>query len=510
MSASPNVVLITCHDLGCYLGCYGAAVETPRIDEFAASGALFENHYVTAPQCSPSRGSLLTGRYPHVNGLMGLAHGEWELHDGERILSHYLGDLGYETHLFGLQHITQDTDRLQFDYVHSEGNLYPGVSPAVHQANRARNVADVVSGFLERGGYDTPFFASIGFFELHRVEEENGRFGFDSDHYETADPDTIQPPSFLPDRRGIRQDLAEMHGMVRAVDDAVGTILDALERCGLEEETLVVFTTEHGIAFPRAKGSCYDAGIEAALLLRYPGVADGGVRYDELLSNVDVLPTILDLVTDEERTGADAESDADSTDEDGTGGDPTDDGGTGSDSANGDGTDADSIGDGYGRGTDSIGDADLETSRDLDGRSFYALLTDDRYEPREQLFAEMTWHDMYNPVRAIRTERYKYIKNFWHLPKVYLTKDIFASEAGRMVRESDGVPVRPYEELYDLRESPQEDENVAFEPKYQEVRRDLAERLHEWMQSTDDPLLEGPVVPGDYDAITSWPHESGD
>ncbi|WP_306060956.1 sulfatase family protein [Natronococcus wangiae] len=444
----PNIVLIKCHDLGRYLGCYGADVETPQIDELAETGVLFENHFVTAPQCSPSRGSFVTGRFPHVNGLMGLAHGNWELHEGERILPHYLSGAGYETHLFGLQHITQDTDRLRYDHVHSEGNLYPGVSPSVHQVNRARNVASVVLTFLEKQAFESPFFASIGFFELHRVEEENGRFGFDSDRYEIDDPDEVRPLSYLPDRRGIRHDLAEMHGMVYAVDEAVGTILETLEETGLDEETLVIFTTEHGIAFPRAKGSCYDAGIEAAFLLRCPGVADDGNRYDELISNVDVLPTLLELV-------------------------------------------------------------DVEVPATLDGRSFLPLLTSDgEYEERDRVFAEMTWHDMYNPVRAIRTERYKYIRNFWHLPAVYLTRDIFASEAGRMVRETDTVPPRPYEELYDLRESPQEDDNLVFEPRYRDVRIDLARQLHEWMQATNDPLLNDPVVPGDYSTITSWPHET--
>ena len=445
--AKPNVLLIHCHDLGRYLGCYGADVETPRIDELADDGALFENHFVTAPQCSPSRGSLMTGRHPHVNGLMGLAHGDWELHEDERILPQYLHDAGYETHLFGLQHISQDTDRLGYDHAHSEGNLYPGVSPAVHQANRARNVADVVSTFLEKRAFDAPFFASVGFFELHRVEEEHGRFGFDADYYATDDPDEIRPLPYLPDRRGIRLDLAEMRGMVYAVDEAMGTILDCLADTGLEEETLVVFTTEHGIAFPRAKGCPYDAGIEAALLVRCPGIADDGTRYDELLSNVDVLPTLLECVGAERPAG-------------------------------------------------------------LDGRSFHPLLAGEEYDERERVFAEMTWHDMYNPFRAIRTDRYKYVRNFWHLPKVYLTADIFASESGREVRERYSVPPRPYEELYDLRDDPQEDANVAKEPRYQDVRIDLSRRLFEWMEATDDPLLDGPVPPGDDEEIHSWPHES--
>jgi N-sulfoglucosamine sulfohydrolase len=442
----PNVLLIHCHDLGRYLGCYGTDVETPELDRFAAEGALFENHFATAPQCSPSRGSLMTGRYPHVNGLMGLAHTHWELHDDERVLPNYLGDAGYETHLFGLQHITQDTDELRYDYIHSEGNLYPGVSPSVHQANRARNVSSVVAGFLERGAFDEPFFASVGFFECHRVEGETGRFGFDASHYETADPDDVRPLPYLPDRRGIRHDLAEMHGMVRAIDDGVGTVLDALEDAGLAEETLVLFTTEHGLAFPRAKGSCFDAGLEAALFVRYPDLVDAGSRYDELLSNVDVLPTVLELI-------------------------------------------------------------DVDVPDDLDGRSFLGLLAGDAYDPHERLFAEMTWHDEYNPVRAIRTDRYKYIRSFWHLPKVYLAQDVAASEAGREVRERYGTPIRPYEQLYDLEAAPQEDENVVLEPRYQDVRLDLARQLQEWMSDTDDPLLDGPIVPGDYDEILSWPHE---
>jgi len=447
--SQPNIIVIHCHDLGQYLGCYDADIETPRLDSLAETGVKFEAHFGSAPQCSPSRGSLMTGRYPHVNGLIGLAHGQWELDEDERILPQYLSDAGYETHLFGLQHITQDTDRLNYDHIHSERNLYPGVSPVIHEANRARTVASAVSSFLERGTYESPFFAAVGFFEVHRAEEENGRFSFLGSEYDPDDPEDVRSLSYLPDRRGIRHDLAEMHGMVYAIDDAIGDIVDAIEDAGIDEETLVVFTTEHGIAFPRAKGSCYDAGIEAALILRYPGVADTGESFDELISNVDVLPTILDIV-------------------------------------------------------------DVEIPDNLDGRSFLPLLTGDGYEERDRIFAEMTWHDMYNPVRAIRTERYKYIRSFWHLPKVYLSADVFASESGREVRETYSVPTRPYEELYDLTETPQEDENVVYEPRYQEIRIDLSRQLREWMEATDDPLLDGPVLPGDYDDIERWPHESPD
>lgn len=439
-ATTPNILLIHCHDLGRYLGCYGRDIDTPNIDALADEGVLFENHYATAPQCSPSRGSLLTGQYPHINGLMGLAHENWELNADETTLPEYLNDYEYETHLFGLQHVTDDLDRLGFEHIHSGANLSPAVSPSIHEINRARKIADTIEVFFDKDPFDYPFFASIGFFELHRGETDDGLYTFGGPEYESDDPEEIAPLPYLPDDPGIREDLADMHGAVRAVDDAVGTVTDALERAGLDEETLVIFTTEHGIAFPRAKGSCYDPGIEAALLLRYPGVIDDGNRCDELVSNVDVVPTILDLL-------------------------------------------------------------DESVPEGIAGRSFLPLLTDEEYFSRDQLFAEMTWHDRYNPMRTIRTEEYKYIRNFWHLPSVYLTNDVFMSRAGRAVRERFHSGRRPYEELYDLDADPYEKANLADDPDYDHVCNQLRNRLMRWMQTTDDPLLKGPVPPAEYEEI---------
>lgn len=439
---SPNVVLVHSHDLGQHLGCYGADVETPNIDAVAESGALFENHYVTAPQCSPSRGSLLTGLYPHVNGLMGLAHGEWELHDSVTALPEYLAAAGYETHMFGLQHVSDDPNALGFEYVHSEGNLLPASSPEIHEVNRARDVADTFAVFLEKESYEEPFFASVGVFELHRIEV-NDRFGFDDGRYDPPDPAAVSPLPYLPDDEGIRDDIAEMEGMLAAFDEAVGEITDALENAGLASNTLLILTTEHGIAFPRAKGSCYDPGIEAALIMRHPGTITAGTRHQELLSNVDVLPTVLD----------------------------------------------------------AVGGVEPEA---VDGRSFHPLLTDRQYLPRDRVFAEMTWHDRYNPMRAVRTAEYKYIRNFWHSSAVYLSNDVFVSRAGRAVREEFHADHRPYEELYALDDDPHEQTNLAHDDEYEPVRAQLEETLLRWMRETDDPLLDGPVPPADYADITPW------
>ncbi|WP_248910025.1 sulfatase family protein [Halocatena marina] len=437
--ATPNILLIHCHDLGRYLGCYGQTVDTPHIDALADDGIRFDNHYTTAPQCSPSRGSLLTGRYPHVNGLMGLAHEPWELHSDEILMPEYLNECGYSTHLFGLQHVTDDLDRLGFDHIHSSGSLSPAVSPAIHEINRARDVAETLEVFFEKDTFEPPFFASVGVFEVHR-RQNNGLHEFTDTTYEPANPTEIEPLPYLPDGPGIREDIAAMHGMIQALDAAVGTITTALDAAGHAKETLLIFTTEHGIAFPRAKGSCYDPGIEAALLLRWPDMIKGGQRCDELVSNVDVLPTLLDLLGK------------------------------------------------------SVPDR-------IDGQSFLPLLTDEKYYPRDQLFAEITWHDRYNPVRAIRTNQYKYIRSFWHLPSTYLTGDVFASKAGRDVREQLQAERRPYEELYDLTADPYEQINVAADPEFEHIRKQLRGRLVRWMERTDDPLLDGPVPPADYEEL---------
>ena len=446
--APPNIVLVHCHDLGTYVGCYGAAVDTPRIDDLAADGVRFDRHFVTAPQCSPSRSSLLTGRHPHQNGMLGLAHGNWEVGPDERLLPELLSEAGYETHLFGLQHVTEYPDRLGYDRIHSDEPLTAQAPPSVHETARAREVADEFASVLEAGDHDDPVFASVGFFELHRVEED-GRFGFEADRYDAPDPETVEPLDFLPDRPGIRSDIAEIQGMLSAIDDGVGTIRDALEDVGLAEETLLVFTTEHGLAMPRAKGCCFDPGIEAALLCRWPGTLESGRVVDDLVSNVDVFTTLLEFA-----------------------------------------------------------ETPVPDAAPIAGRSFAPLLDgrEDGYDPRDRVFAGMTWHDRYNPIRAIRTERWKYVRNFWHLPAVYMTTDVYRSAAGREVHEEYYGEQRPYEELYDLEADPLEAENLAIgdepdDPAVEAVRDRLREELLEWMAETADPLLEGPVLPNDWETV---------
>lgn len=407
----PNIVIIITHDTGDYLGCYGHAVATPHLDRFAATGVRCDRAFCTAPQCSPSRASLITGLYPHTNGMMGLAHREWELHPEVRCLPHYLDDAGYRTALFGFQHESSDPRRLGYQSIDTS-------------SIEAADVARGVSAYLD--SHPTgPFFVMAGFTETHRP--------FDRPGYDADPPERVTVPPYLPDLPPIREELGQFQGLVKAADDAVGTILAALDRHPEREQTIVIFTTDHGIAMPRAKGTLFDPGIRTALLLRWPAVLPGGRVLDELLSNVDLLPTLLDA-------------------------------------------------------------ADLPMPDGLHGRSFLPLLRGAPYRPHDHLFVELTWHDRYNPMRGARTDQYKYIQSFSTAPLVYLPRDILTSPSGEAVVQHYYGTIRPAEELYDLVTDPLEMENVATDPAHSGVLATLRHLVHDWMVATNDPLPRGPVA----------------
>ncbi|MFW6145843.1 MAG: sulfatase [Planctomycetota bacterium] len=286
MVRRPNIVFITTHDTGRHVGCYGVeTVHTPNIDRLAAEGVLLEEFFCTSPVCSPSRGAMMTGLWPQHNGLMGLSHppSSWTFNDDVQHLSHILRGAGYRTVLFYHQHevMPWDIDRLAFGewYARQEGFHRPADMVADEFARFAASVSEE----------DPPFYAQIGFGETHRKWDVGG-----------VEPDAskgVTVPPYLVDNEAARADAAQLEGAVRKVDDAVGIILKALDDNGLAEDTIVVFTVDHGLEFPRAKWYLYDPGIETACLMRWPiGDVTGGRRVGQLVSNVDVTPTLLELI----------------------------------------------------------------------------------------------------------------------------------------------------------------------------------------------------------------------
>ena len=282
----PNILLITTHDTGRHFGCYGyETLHTPNIDRFASEGVRFTNYHAVVPICSASRATMLTGQYPQTHGLMDLTTPVvgWRLRDPRRHLSHVLRGAGYHTRLFGIQHEAADVSTLGFDSIDDAPSNRWHRGAALHVAER-------VAGFLASDAAEkNPFYAQIGFFETHTP-------------FETPDaqPDEscgVQVPPYVADDESARRTMAEFQGSVRVVDEAVGTIIDALERSGATRDTLVIVTTDHGIELPRAKWHLYDPGTAIAMIARWPGGGlTGSETCDRLMSNVDFLPTLLDLI----------------------------------------------------------------------------------------------------------------------------------------------------------------------------------------------------------------------
>ncbi|MDF2934827.1 MAG: sulfatase [Paenibacillaceae bacterium] len=443
----PNILLMISHDTGRYMGCYGQQVNTPNLNELAAKGVRFDRYFCPAPQCSPSRGSILTGLYPHNHGMNGLAHLGFSIKPEVATLPRELGKQGYESVLIGFSHetidepdsrLTSSTYKLGYEQVLPvPGDRGPDVAErtvaflrekADEAAERRAASGGPSSGMKGEATQHRPFFASVGFFETHR--------SFDEYHHEADAPELSPPPPYLPDTPAVREDFALLHGSVKVLDQAVGQILQGLRETGLDSSTLVIYTTDHGIAFPRAKGTLMDAGLETALILYAPGLAEGGHAVTQLLCNVDLMPTLLEL-------------------------------------------------------------AGAPLPAGLDGRSFLPVLRNSEDEEtitvRDHFFAELTWHDRYHPMRGIRTERFKYIRNLEDGPAVYLPLDIHRSLSGLAVRESYYSPNVP-EELYDLLHDPLEEHNLAGDPAWEDTLAELRQRVTAWMERTGDPLLQGPVA----------------
>jgi len=282
MPDAPHLVRIVAHDAGQHVGPYGIdTVDTPALERLAAAGVRFENSFCVAPQCSPSRASMVTGRYPHSNGVMGLAHGRfaWKLDDGERHLAADLSDAGWHSALAGTHHATEDDDA--FNEVLGGGN--------------AERVADLATGAIrEYADGGDPLHLQVGFTEPHR------RAGNPSQFPTPASPDdygnVATLPEYLLDEPTARDELRAFEAAVERMDAGVGRVLDALETAGIADETVVVATTDHGIPFPRAKCSPYDPGLETFLFVRWPGRLPAGRTVASPITTVDHLPTLYDLL----------------------------------------------------------------------------------------------------------------------------------------------------------------------------------------------------------------------
>ncbi|MEM9881627.1 MAG: sulfatase [Planctomycetota bacterium] len=419
----PNILYLHCHDAGRYVQPHGHAVSTPSLQRLAEEGVLFRQAFTANPTCSPSRACLLTGQHAHVNGMLGLAHRGWKLNNYSHHLIHTLHDAGYTSALAGMQHVAQGPDA---------GDTI-GYHRTLTRDSHFDAPTDAAIDFLHEA-HDRPFFLAVGYFAPHRGNVPHRPTQSFPALGPPPDERYVRPPAPLPDTPETRRDFAEYAASVQSTDLCMGRVLEALERTGLAENTLVIATTDHGVAFPHMKCRLTDHGTGVMLILRGPsdGAFRGGKVVDAMVSHLDVFPTACEL-------------------------------------------------------------AGVEAPDRLHGKSLLPLARGETDRLHEQLFAEVNHHAAYEPMRAVRTDRYKYIRHFEDYGRPVLPNCDDGPSKTHLVARGWDHATPPREELYDLAHDPNEAHNLADDPAHAATLDDLRGRVDRWMRDTDDPLLRGPI-----------------
>jgi arylsulfatase A-like enzyme len=452
-NTQPNTIYIVCHDLGRTLGCYGEAVKSPHLDRFAAEGALFTTAFCAATACSPSRGCAWSGQYSHNNGLMGLVNGGWSMPNETRTVVDYFNDAGYHTAISGLDHVRKNREDLRFQ-------------EDLNQNPRASTAVDAAIQFLEgRQDEGQPFYLNLGTAEVHSsrwLSKHHFRNRSNPNLHDYARPPRPEDsflPSAVPDFPPIRREMANFQAAIEFLDYHLGRLLNAIDRLGFAENTVIMFTTDHGIDGLRSKGRLYDKGMELALMMRGPGIEPGTV-IDHQIQNIDYTPTFLEA-------------------------------------------------------------AGVDIRDDVDGKSFWPVFAGGEYSPSEMVFAERNYHGsvaeelypdgtskFYDPMRSVRTKDFHLIRNFGK----DILRDWTPDEISEVDDEGEGymrvmfpelTEARPEVELFDLRNDPLERNDVSNDPNLADTRAQLLAALDDWMQDTDAPLLEGTIP----DWLNGWPPE---
>jgi arylsulfatase A-like enzyme len=421
-----NIIYMHTHDSGRYWSPYGYSLPTPHFMEFARESLLFRHCYCAAPTCSPSRAALLTGQNPHTNGMQGLASRGWRLNNYDHHLVSYLNNHGFITALCGIQHEAPEYQMIGYQEIVGSQDFNMNETDRSMEEWDFNNTVEGCRFINKAAKGQKPFFLSMGWFNTHREFPKAKK---------DINPDYLMPAGPLYDCDINRRDMADYHESVQVVDKCLVDILEAVKKAGIWDNTMIIMTTDHGIAFPRMKCTLYDTGIGVGLMIHLPGSKANGKATDSLVSQIDIFPTICDVIHTEKP--------------------------------------------GW-----------------LEGNSLFPLFSDTKIKINDHIFAEVTYHAAYEPKRCIRTDRYKLIRYYdYHNGIVPANIDEcpgkdFLFECGYL------NTVRPRERFFDIWKDPYEREDVKEYPAYRNAYEQLSEKLELWMRKTDDPLIKfGPRVP---------------
>ena len=429
-----NILFFTADDLHCEsLGCFGGALGglTPNLDSFASGGMRFENAHVTVAICQPSRGVLATGLYGHNSGIMGFMHTNRDI----PTIMQTLRDAGYLTGVLGkVSHSTPHAD-YKWDFVHDQKELGNGRDPDIYYS--------YCKEFLARCRREgKPFYFMVNSHDPHRPYHIPGKPIKDAkEPSRTYAPEDVPVPGFVPDLPGVRQELSYYLNSTRRLDDTFGKTMQALKESGFEQNTLVMFLSDNGIAIPFAKCNAYLASTRTPWIARWPGVVKpGAVDKAHFISGVDFFPTILEA-------------------------------------------------------------AGLPIPKGLDGFSFLPLLKGKKQSGRDRVFTQIDMKAGGDavPMRCVQDKRFGYIFSPWSDGKFWYRNNNEGLTMKAMVEAAQTDPYiaqrvnmfryRAAEEFYDLRNDPDCIENLVNEADYEGDLEKMRSQLHDWMKQTHDPLL---------------------
>lgn len=429
----PNILWISCEDISPHLGCYGDKhAITPTLDDLARRGVRYTHAFATCPVCATNRSSIITGMYPTTIGTHYMRCNA-KLPDHVRCFTEYLRAAGY---------YCTNNAKTDYNFKHPDAAWDESSDRADWRGRKPGQ----------------PFFAVRNFTGTHESQiwprgAAHRRLTQSLNERERQDPATLTLPPYHPDTPETRRDWANYLENITQMDHDAATLLAELEQDGLADDTIIFFWSDHGMGLPRGKRWLYDSGTRVPLIvvvpetLRAPGQAEPGTVSDELVSAIDLAPTVLNL-------------------------------------------------------------AGVEIPEHIQGRAF---LGTNLSPPREHVFGTRDRMDeRYDIVRSVRDKRYRYIRNDmpWKPYAQYLNygdrnetmKAIRRLHAAGQLPQAARLFMadrKPSDELYDTIHDPHEIHNLAGsdDAEHQRALQRLRAALSTWASETKDlGLIPEPLV----------------
>lgn len=480
-AAERNIVFYIADDLGAYLGCYGyPQVKTPNIDKLAADGTMFTNAYATTASCSASRSVVMTGLHNHANGQYGHQHSFHKFACWPNTIALAMPQVmrraGYRTAHAGKHHVAP-AEVFDFGkYLSGDGRN------TVQQVNQCAE-------FIKEKS-DKPFFLYIGCADPHRGggdDEDSplpdkanlfgnkpGKQSYPGVEETFYKPEEVFVPPFLPDTPTCRAELVQYYQSVSRVDRGIGRLVEVLKEAGVYEKTLIVITSDHGMAFPGGKTTVYEPGLKVPFIVRNPYAAKRGVKSEALISHVDITPSLLDFAG-----GLDVEKNAPKEMMDPAA---------------------------YWKEKRVGKGENLGPRRGLEryhGRSWIGILELENDPTRTVVHGSHTFHEiqMYYPMRSLRDERFKLIWNIANPLPYPFASDLWAAASwqaqyklgmdAKYGAKTVGEYIqRPRFELYDMKYDPDETKNLADDPEHKATLEDYKAKLKAFQKEFGDPWIQ--------------------